>query len=238
MAAAGLSAARYAFGQGKCRDGYGTPSCPLSAEVATAPIKPVFAPTGWRTVALDHITLEMPDYQKEAAFFIALLGWKFRSDDGKQAVLDIGDWGSAILKQAPEQNSAIVKNFCFVIEPWNTKSVESELRKRGLNPVAEKDGKGFESFHVKDPDGWDLQISNDNSYDSAVWHRKNSIAWPQDRVAEPLVGPLTFVGEPPRLKTQRIVRPDCLQKNHVLLACVAPICSKSSAHCCSFSPLC
>jgi catechol 2,3-dioxygenase-like lactoylglutathione lyase family enzyme len=139
----------------------------LSAEVATAPIKPVFPPTGWKTVALDHITFEMPDYQKEAAFFIALMGWKLRRDDGKQAVLDIGDWGSAILKQAPEQSSAIVKNFCFVIEPWNTKSVESELRKRGLSPVAENDGKGFESFHVKDPDGWDLQISNDKGFAKA-----------------------------------------------------------------------
>ena len=161
MAVAGMSLASSGFGQGKCRGGYGTQSCPLSAEMATAPIKPIFAPTGWKTVALDHITFEIPDYQKEAAFFIGLMGWKLRSDDGKQAVLDIGDWGSAILKQAPEQSSAIVKSFCFVIEPWNTNSVESELRKRGLSPVAENDGKGFESFHVKDPDGWDLQISND-----------------------------------------------------------------------------
>jgi len=161
VTAAGLSFSRYAFGQGKCRDGYGTPSCPLSAAVATAPIKPVFAPTGWKTVALDHITFEVPDCRKEAAFLIALMGWKLRSDDGTEAVLDIGDWGSAILRKAPEEQSARVKSFCFVIEPWNAKTVEEELRKRSLMPVAENNGKGFESFHVKDPDGWDLQISND-----------------------------------------------------------------------------
>ena len=56
----------------------------------------------------------------------------------------------------------MVTNFCFVIEPWNAKVVESQLRKRGLNPVADNDGRGFESFHVKDPDGWDLQIGNGN----------------------------------------------------------------------------
>jgi catechol-2,3-dioxygenase len=49
-----------------------------------------------------------------------------------------------------------------VIEPWDAKTVEAELRKRGLSPVAENDTNGFESFHVKDPDGWDLQISNGN----------------------------------------------------------------------------
>lgn len=160
IATAGLSLSRSAFAQGMCRDGYGTEACPLSAAMATAPIKPVFAPTGWKTVALDHITFEVHDYKKEAAFFIALMGWKLRSDDGSEAVLDIGDWGSAIFKKAPEEKSARVKNFCFAIEPWNARTVESELRKRGLSPVAENDGRGFESFHVKDPDGWDLQISN------------------------------------------------------------------------------
>lgn len=129
--------------------------------MAAAPIKPVFAPTGWKTVALDHITFDVPDYKKEAAFYVALMGWKLRSDDGKQAVLDIGDWASVILRAAPELQSAVVKSFCFVIEPWNAKTVEAGLRKRGLSPVGENDGHGFESFHVKDPDGWDLQISND-----------------------------------------------------------------------------
>jgi catechol 2,3-dioxygenase-like lactoylglutathione lyase family enzyme len=162
VAAMGAILAASAFGQGRCRDGYGTRICPLTQEVATAPIRPVFASTGWKTVALDHITFEMPDYQKEAAFYVALMGWKLRSDDGKQAVLDIGDWGSAIFKQAPERRSAVVESYCFVIEPWNARTVRAELEKRGLTPVADNDGKGFESFHVKDPDGGDLQISNGN----------------------------------------------------------------------------
>ena len=161
-AAAAAPFAGSLFGQGRCRDGYATRACPLAQDVATAPIKPVFAPTGWKTVALDHITFQMADYRKEAAFYLALMGWKLRSDDGKQAVLDIGDWGSAVFKQAPEQRTAVVENFCFVIDPWNAKTVEAELRKRGLTAVADNDGNGFESFHVKDPDGWDLQIGNGN----------------------------------------------------------------------------
>jgi catechol 2,3-dioxygenase-like lactoylglutathione lyase family enzyme len=166
-AALGAPLTTSASGQGRCRDGYGTPACPLTEELATGPIKPVFAPTGWKTVALDHIAFRMPDYRKESAFYIALMGWKLRSDDGAQTVLDIGNWGSAVFKQMPAQPSATaekatVENFCFVIEPWNAKTVETELRKRGLTPVPDNDGQGFESFHVKDPDGWDLQIANGN----------------------------------------------------------------------------
>lgn len=160
ISAAGASSL---FAQGRCQNGYNTPACPMTKDVATGPIKPLFAPTGWKTAALEHISFQIPDYRKEAAFYIALMGWKLRSDDGKQAVLDIGNWGTAIFKAAPpEQTTALVDGFGFAIEPWNAKAVEAELRKRDLNPVADNNGKGFESFHVKDPDGFDLQIGNSN----------------------------------------------------------------------------
>jgi len=151
------------FAQGRCQGGYGTPGCPLSKEVATAPIEPLFSATGWKTVALDHISFQVPEYRKEAAFYVALLNWKLRSDDGKQAVLDIGNWGSAIFKAAPpEQTTVLVDGLAFAIDPWNAKAVEAGLRQRGLNPLADNNGNGFESFHVKDPDGFDVQIGNGN----------------------------------------------------------------------------
>jgi hypothetical protein len=40
--------------------------------------------------------------------------------------------------------------------------VKSELEKRGLDPKPDMIGK-FQSFHVHDPDGWNLQISNQTS---------------------------------------------------------------------------
>src|SRR5262245_4672552 len=159
-----------AYGQGGCRDGYGQGRCMLTKEVATAPIKPVFASTGWKTVGLENIVFDVLDYKKEAAFYIALMGWKLRNDDGKQAIMDMGEWGSCIFRQAPAsafaaptQNAgargggagggarggrgggnpvtATVKGFGFVIEPWNAKTVEAELKKRGIEPIADNDGK-------------------------------------------------------------------------------------------------
>ncbi len=126
---------------------------------------------------------------KEAAYYAALMNWNVRSDDGHQAVLDIGDWGGLVIRggyQAPPPppasaappagraggrggfggprvpRNALFDNFCWGIEPWDAKTVEAELRKRGLTPVADNRGQDFESFHVKDPDGFDLQISNGN----------------------------------------------------------------------------
>jgi catechol 2,3-dioxygenase-like lactoylglutathione lyase family enzyme len=151
--------------QGRCMTTYRSPAC------NTADIAPVFMPTGWKTVALDHVTFEVADYKKEAAFYIAVMGWTLRRDDGRQAVMDLGDWGTVVFRQMPSGRTAaagapraVVTSFGFVIEPWDARAVESELRKRGLSPVPDNDGKGFESFHVKDPDGFDLQIGNGNGH--------------------------------------------------------------------------
>jgi catechol 2,3-dioxygenase-like lactoylglutathione lyase family enzyme len=168
LGVAAVGAPLSALAQGRCMLTFGTPAC------NTTDIAPIFPPTGWKTVALDHITFRTADYRKEAAFYIALMGWKLRSDDGTQAVLDMGDWGSAIFRQAAPASFAapdggrgrggpvtvVVESFSFAIDQWNASNVEAELRKRGLAPVADNDGTGFESFRVKDPDGWDLQISN------------------------------------------------------------------------------
>jgi catechol 2,3-dioxygenase-like lactoylglutathione lyase family enzyme len=173
-----------AFAQGQCGGARaGTPDCD------TTPAKLPFEPTGWKTVLLDHLSCQAVDYPKEAAYYAALMNWKIRSDDGKQAVLDIGDWGGLIIRggyQAPPAppappagdaaaggrgggggrggprapRLAAFDGFCWGIDPWDAKKVEAELRKRGLTPVADNQGADFQSFHVKDPDGFDLQISN------------------------------------------------------------------------------
>jgi catechol 2,3-dioxygenase-like lactoylglutathione lyase family enzyme len=188
-----IGGASTASTQGRCIRAYGTPAC------NTDPIKPVFERTGWRTTGLDHITFRVAESQKEAAFYAALMGWRIRSADGAHVVMDIGDWGTVIFRQAPAESfavpaqtnsrgsgaiprRAVVEGFGFSIEPWNARTVEQELRKRDLKPVVDNDGKGFESFHVKDPDGFDLQIGNGRG---SVAARKKSAANAKSAVAAP-----------------------------------------------------
>ena len=59
-----------------------------------------------------------------------------------------------------ENGGALWDGFCWGISPWDTNKVEAALKARGLDPVADHHGDDFRSFHVKDPDGMDLQISN------------------------------------------------------------------------------
>src|SRR4051812_17332109 len=152
------------------------------APADTIPAPAPFDPTGWKTVWLDHLTYRTTDYKKAAAFYATLMGWKIRSDDGKQVTMDIADRvGSVIIRgdyqpgpppppptaadsaagrvRQRRQVLGVWDNFCWGIDNWDTNKVEAELKKRGLDPVADHSG-DFKSFHVKDPDGFDLQISN------------------------------------------------------------------------------
>jgi len=144
----------------------------------TTPLVPPFEPTGWKTVWLDHWSYQCADYRKAAAFYATLMGWKVRSDDGKQALLDIGENSGGILirggltRPAPAAITdaglgvnrppvnAVFDGFAWGIEPWDAEKVKAELEKRGLKPVAENSGAEYRSFHVKDPDGFDVAVTN------------------------------------------------------------------------------
>jgi catechol 2,3-dioxygenase-like lactoylglutathione lyase family enzyme len=142
------------------------------------PLVPPFEPTGWKTVWLDHLNYQCVDYKKAAAFYATLMGWKVRSDDGNQAVLDIGDNSGGIIIRggmtAPPPAAitdaglganrpriqAVFDGFAWGIDAWDTDKVKAELEKRGLKPVADHHGSDYKAFRVKDPDGFDVAITN------------------------------------------------------------------------------
>ena len=201
------------FAQGQCagRDKDTTAAC------GKVPMKAPFAPTGWKTVLMDHFSMKVTDAEKEAAWYAAFLGWKVRSNDADGIYMDIGDWGGVMIKggYTPPPNAGrggggggagrgaagggagggrggaggaggaprvdpsnmaacdvpkvqtiagagtVWDGFAWGITPWDTKKVEAALTERGLSPVADHNPKAdYYSFHVKDPDGMDLAITN------------------------------------------------------------------------------
>ena len=161
----------------------------LAQSAATAPDK-VASGTPWKTVYLDHISYQVSDYKRSTEFYTDLMGWKVLKDTGTQADIDINGIGGIIIRNRGRQADAagadsatrgaaptmaqpsrppitgVINHISWGIEPWDTEMVRSELVKRGLTPREDTGGHGtmetspFKSFHVRDPDGWDLQISN------------------------------------------------------------------------------
>lgn len=132
----------------------------------------------WKTVHLDHISYSVNDYKKSAEWYSNLMGWQIANDNGKnQATLRIGNVGEIIIRNSRRPEGApapaapagqpprppvtgVINHISYGIEPWDTAGVKAELTRRGLNPREDMVGADFKSYHVLDPDGWDLQISN------------------------------------------------------------------------------
>ncbi len=154
-------------------------AAPAAATVAAQ--TPPATPAPWKTVCLDHISYAVSDYKKSAAFYQSLMGWEMRNDNNQnQATLSIPNVGNIIIRNrrqpaagaadaapapAPAQPgrpplTGVINHVSYGVAPWDTQAVEAELKKRGLSPRPDMVGDNFKSYHVTDPDGWDLQISN------------------------------------------------------------------------------
>jgi len=139
-------------------------------EAKESSIPPGHSPTPWKTVWLDHVSYVVSDYRQSTAFYRDLMGWEIVHDDGqKQCTMKVGNVGGIIIRnragypgatEGPNRsNIGLIDHISWGVQSWDTAKVKSELEKRGLKPEADMVGK-FQSFHVRDPDGWDLQISN------------------------------------------------------------------------------
>jgi catechol 2,3-dioxygenase-like lactoylglutathione lyase family enzyme len=155
------------------------PAAAAQSGSAASGIPPSTGPAPWKTVWLDHISYAVTDYKKSTAFYRDLMGWEIRNENAaqNQCTLKIGDIGEIIIRNnrrpaaqaAPSATSGqsdrppvtgVINHVSWGVQPWDTDKVKAELERRGLNPRPDMVGDNFKSFHVLDPDGWDLQISN------------------------------------------------------------------------------
>jgi catechol 2,3-dioxygenase-like lactoylglutathione lyase family enzyme len=111
----------------------------------------------FKAVAVNHISYQVNDYAKTRDFYADLLGMKVVKDTGTQCNLIIGDTNTWVIPRNAPQGSTPprIDHIAYTIENWDKNAVKAELERRGLNPRPDTE----DSFHIKDPNGFDLQIS-------------------------------------------------------------------------------
>jgi catechol 2,3-dioxygenase-like lactoylglutathione lyase family enzyme len=110
---------------------------------------------GFKAVTVNHISYQVADYTKTRDFYVDLLGMKVSGDNGRQCNLAFGD--TFLLPRNARNGGATprVDHIAYTVETWDQKAAKAELERRGLAPREDT----VNSYHVKDPDGFDLQIS-------------------------------------------------------------------------------
>lgn len=126
---------------------------------------------GFKAVAVDHISYQVADYAKTRDFYASLLGFKVARDTGSQCFLFLNGSKTYVLaRNAPSGvNPPRIDHIAYTIEGWDTKLVAAELQRRGLNPQPTRHGSfgANPSFYVKDPNGFDVQISGNGATELA-----------------------------------------------------------------------
>lgn len=111
-------------------------------------------------IYINHVSMQVADYTKTRDFYSGLFGMKVTNDDGKtQCRLTFGD-NIVIARNASSRPGGKigVDHIAYTLANWDTDksvkpAVEAELKRRGLM-IRTTEG----SFHVQDPDGFEVQM--------------------------------------------------------------------------------
>ena len=130
----------------------------LTATAATAAETTVAAAPANAT-SINHVSMQVADYKKTRDFYVGLFGMKVSNDDGMQCRLSFGD-NIVIARNASSRpgGKVGVDHVAYTLAGWDTDksvkpAVEAELKRRGLM-IRTTEG----SFHVQDPDGFEVQM--------------------------------------------------------------------------------
>ncbi len=151
-----------------------------SASAQSPAATPAAHAPAFKTVELDHISYQVNDYRVTRDFYADLMGMEVKNDNGRnQCELYFGNSlllarnhfrprsgaGTAGAAQTPPRPAptSVVDHLCYRIYSWDTDQVKEELMRRKLLTAESRPdtggGPNYSSFHVSDPDGYNLQIS-------------------------------------------------------------------------------
>jgi len=129
-----------------------------ASAAGAAPVEAAASAEGmkFKLLTVNHISYSVADYKKTRDFYADLFDVKVTQDNGTtQCYLSFGNTFIIPRNARGERKPPLVDHIAYTIDNWDKNVVEAELKRRGLEPRPDTEN----SFHVKDPDGYDLQIS-------------------------------------------------------------------------------
>lgn len=118
------------------------------------------ADSGFAATTINHVSIQVSDIKRSTEFYMRTFGLPKRKAGNPDAVrLGVGPSHLTLRQEKPSGN---VDHFCLGIDKFNHDSVVRDLKARGVAP--EPDEKGPQGFHVKDPDGFRVQLGDSSEF--------------------------------------------------------------------------
>ena len=143
------------FDQGKMSRRQLIQSLALAATAASAAAAAAADSQLLKATYFNHVSYQVADYAKTRDFYANLFGMKVTEDDGKQCRLTFGN--NILIARTRPSGTPKVDHIAYTVANWDTnkEQVEAELKRRGVKILR---GDTKTSFHVEDPDGFEVQL--------------------------------------------------------------------------------
>jgi len=116
--------------------------------------------TGFRAATINHVSIQVSDIKRSAEFYMRAFGLPMRVATNPSSIrLGVGPSHLTLRQEKPSGN---VDHFCLGIDKFNRESVIHDLKARGVSP--EPDENTPQGFHVKDPDGFRVQLGDSSEF--------------------------------------------------------------------------
>ena len=112
------------------------------------------APTGFRAVSINHVTVRVPDLHRTSQFYQEFFGMPIRQQSATVHILSVGNSFFGI-EQGTSQTPT-VDHYDFGLENFDADAVRARLSAMNLKF---SDTKSKESFKFYDPDGFQVQVN-------------------------------------------------------------------------------
>lgn len=103
-----------------------------------------------RTV--NHIAISVSDLQRSKEWYCRMFGLRVIQESEESVLLGFGE---SMLVLRPGSNPGTLSHFMFGIDGYAARELEAKLKAENLDPQEDSD-----SFHVRDPDGLDVQVGD------------------------------------------------------------------------------
>jgi catechol 2,3-dioxygenase-like lactoylglutathione lyase family enzyme len=105
---------------------------------------------GFQSSTIDHVSVYVSDLRRSTEFYQRVFGGAVQIREGNNVVTA----GKSRIVLRPGKPPGRVDHFALGVENFNQGSVTADLKARGAVPLQETDI----GFHVRDPDGFPVQL--------------------------------------------------------------------------------
>lgn len=106
----------------------------------------------WRAQGINHIAITVSDLDRSRDWYCRMFGLTVIQQSADSVLLGFGH-GMLVLRQGDDPGT--ISHFMFGVQRYDEEALRRHLLDNGLDPQ-----KDLESFHVKDPDGLNVQVGD------------------------------------------------------------------------------